>query len=326
MKRLFLALLLLSLVAAGKPADAYTLSGHVTGGQTGFTLLKYVAAVPITLDTVYVTVVIPILNTYTIPNVEAGGYVLFAYQDLNTSITPDLDEPRGFYGGEIPTIFELLGDSSGVDIELYESTQGGFSGSVSYEGTQTGLTLIYASYTPDFEGLPHGGGVLFTNTGIGTYTALVDSFTTYYVAAFMDLNTNLTWDEGEPRGFYGGTTPEPIVVEQGSAPEGINIVMTETSGVFPRNSITTQTFVLNSVYPNPFNSTTTIEFSVDGPETIELALFDALGRRVAVLASGPMVAGEHRVVLQAGALPTGMYFVRLTGQKGHLSRPVLLIR
>lgn len=325
MKRFLIALMLLSVVALGTPADAYTLSGHVTGGQAGFTL-KYVFAVPVTLDTVYLTIAIPILNTYTIANIAAGGYVLFAYQDLNTNLTPDLDEPRGFYGGEIPMVFELLGDSSGVDIELHASNQGGFSGTISYAGTQTGATLIYASYTPDFAGLPHGGSVLFNNTGNGDYVALVDSFTTYYAVAYMDLNNNFTWDAGEPRGIYGGETPAPIIVQQGSAPTGIDIVMVESSWSFPVNPMKTQTFALNPVYPNPFNSTATIVFSVDGPETIELALFDALGRRVAVLASGPVAAGEHRVSLEAGELATGMYFVRLSGQQGHLSRPVLLLR
>jgi len=325
MKRFLIALGLLFVIAPGRPVSAYTLSGHVTGGQAGLTL-KYVFAVPVTLDTVYVTIAIPILNTYTIANMAAGGYVLFAYQDLNTNLTPDLDEPRGFYGGEIPTVFELLGDSAGVDIELQASNQGGFSGTVSYAGTQTGATLIYASYTPDFEGLPHGGAILFNNTGNGTYTALVDSFTTYYAAAFMDLNNNFIWDEGEPRGFYGGTTPAPIVVEQGSAPTGIDMVMVEPSWSFPDNLLKTKTFALDPIFPNPFNSTATIVFSVDGPETIELALFDVLGRRVTVLASGPVAAGEHRILLEAGELPTGMYFVRLSGQESHLSRPVLLLR
>lgn len=70
-------------------------------------------------------------------------------------------------------------------------------------------------------------------------------------------------------------------------------------------------FTLHANYPNPFNASTTISFSVDTDTEVDLAIYDVLGRRVATLFNGPVNAGTHRVNLNAGDLSSGVYFYRL---------------
>lgn len=70
-------------------------------------------------------------------------------------------------------------------------------------------------------------------------------------------------------------------------------------------------FALHANYPNPFNASTTISFSVDRETEVDLAIYDVLGRRVATLHDGPIDAGEHRVNVNAGHLSSGVYFYRL---------------
>jgi hypothetical protein len=327
-KRWILTLCILAVVVSTPLAQGYTLSGQVLGGQTGLTLLKYVFAVPTTLDTFYFAIALPFVNTYTLLNMDSGGYILFAYQDLNGSgFPPDLDEPRGFYGGVVPQVFQLLGDSSGVNIELLDPDQGGFTGSISYSGTHTGITLLYAYYNPGFEDVPHGVSSLLTNTtGSGDYTALVDSFTTYYAYAFMDLNNNFGWDPGEPGGVYGGETPDPIVVQETNFPENIDITMEDASVIAPLPFAEVTSFTLEKVYPNPFNSIATVAFALSSPSEIELGVFDVLGRQVETLVRGTYAVGEHQVPFNAQGLASGVYVVRLSGSEGHVSKPVLLIR
>ena len=69
--------------------------------------------------------------------------------------------------------------------------------------------------------------------------------------------------------------------------------------------------------------------------TVEAAVYDALGRRVAVLHEGALEAGAHRLVLDEqarSALPGGTYLVRVTvkGETGSarqiLSRRLTLVR
>jgi len=75
--------------------------------------------------------------------------------------------------------------------------------------------------------------------------------------------------------------------------------------------------LLLSCYPNPFNASVTIEFSAG-----ELTVYNIAGQKVATLAQGTAVAGEHRMVWDASGFPSGIYFVRL--ESGGRSRGVKL--
>ena len=65
-----------------------------------------------------------------------------------------------------------------------------------------------------------------------------------------------------------------------------------------------------AAYPNPSAGRSTVAFSLAGASGVRVEAFDALGRRVAVLAEGPHEAGRHRVPFDTSALPVGVYFVR----------------
>jgi hypothetical protein len=73
---------------------------------------------------------------------------------------------------------------------------------------------------------------------------------------------------------------------------------------------------LGQPYPNPFNPATTIPFTLAGPARVRLTVYDALGRKVRVLADGDRPAGPHGVTWDgrdAGGTPvgSGVYFVEL---------------
>jgi hypothetical protein len=70
-------------------------------------------------------------------------------------------------------------------------------------------------------------------------------------------------------------------------------------------------FSLAQNYPNPFNPSTVIKYGLPRDANVTLEVFDALGRRVAVLVEAPQPAGYHEVVFQNPALPSGLYFYRL---------------
>jgi len=52
-------------------------------------------------------------------------------------------------------------------------------------------------------------------------------------------------------------------------------------------------FALHQNYPNPFNPTTTFSFDLPGDSDIRLAVYDMLGREVALLVRGNLSAGSH---------------------------------
>ena len=73
-----------------------------------------------------------------------------------------------------------------------------------------------------------------------------------------------------------------------------------------------ETFVLQGNYPNPFNPSTTIQFSLPETADVEIQIFDMLGRRAMVIPSQSIEAGANRSIqLNASALASGSYFYRV---------------
>ena len=89
----------------------------------------------------------------------------------------------------------------------------------------------------------------------------------------------------------------------------------------------TGAFRLSSARPNPFSSTTRLELTVEGATDITVAVFDALGRRVALIHDGAVRAGTYALRVDAGQLPPGLYMVRATDSQGATAtRSISLVR
>jgi len=89
--------------------------------------------------------------------------------------------------------------------------------------------------------------------------------------------------------------------------------------------------VLLESYPNPFNSETTIRFSLPAASEISLILYDLQGRHVNTLAMGVFDAGVRSVVWDgkndAGQpVASGVYLIKLTAPGTVISRNVLLLK
>jgi len=79
-------------------------------------------------------------------------------------------------------------------------------------------------------------------------------------------------------------------------------------------------------FPNPFNPTTSIAYSLPADGQVRLEVFSATGQRVAVLEEGYRSAGEHQVVFNAGELASGMYLYRLQTSAGVVTRKMTLVK
>ncbi len=74
------------------------------------------------------------------------------------------------------------------------------------------------------------------------------------------------------------------------------------------------TFALEAAYPNPFDRTATLPVALPEAAEVRVAVYDVLGREVAVVADGRMEAGRHALVLDGSRLASGVYLVRATCQ------------
>ncbi len=77
-----------------------------------------------------------------------------------------------------------------------------------------------------------------------------------------------------------------------------------------------QEFGITAIYPNPFNSTATIEFVVVSAGEVSLQIFDMKGQLIRNLISGNRkAAGKYSIIVEADDLPAGIYSIRL--QQNH---------
>jgi len=86
-------------------------------------------------------------------------------------------------------------------------------------------------------------------------------------------------------------------------------------------------------FPNPFNPRTVIRYSIpeatpQGKEInrVVLAVYDLVGREVAVLVNAGQRAGDYEVTFDAAGLAGGVYLCRLQVDAEVLTRTLLLIR
>ena len=85
-------------------------------------------------------------------------------------------------------------------------------------------------------------------------------------------------------------------------------------------------FELLQNYPNPFNPSTVISGQWTVDSYVRLAVYDALGREVAVLANGRYPAGRYSFTFDGANLASGLYIYRLTAGTFSAVRKMLLVR
>jgi len=121
----------------------------------------------------------------------------------------------------------------------------------------------------------------------GAYFGLGDASKATAEILFPD-STNISLTIDEVNRFYEPST------------DAIS-VSNETEPQIPRS------VQLEPNYPNPFNPTTTITFSLPASTDVQLEIYNVLGKRVATLVDRRMSTGTHTVNFQAQSLPSGVY-------------------
>ncbi len=185
-----------------------------------------------------------------------------------------------FYGGEHIVVNSILWDNGDAIITGDQCT-------VSYSDVQGG-----------WEGESNiNSDPLFVNVDMGNFylnedSPCIDAGTPIFV---WEEDTLLNLTEGD----YFAAAPDMGAFEFG------------LSGIEPENSDLPINFALLSIYPNPFNSNTTINYTLPRSQKVAMRLYDMAGRLVETLYDDFQTAGHHSVVWDSRDFGSGIYLLQV---------------
>lgn len=85
-------------------------------------------------------------------------------------------------------------------------------------------------------------------------------------------------------------------------------------------------YSISQNYPNPFNPETRIRYSLPRSSIVSLVVYDALGRKIETLVDESQRAGTYEATFNASAIPSGVYFYRLTAEGFSETRKMVVIK
>ena len=93
-----------------------------------------------------------------------------------------------------------------------------------------------------------------------------------------------------------------------------------------QESASAREFTLYKNYPNPFNSSTTVRFTLARASQVEIMVYNMLGEQVRRLVDTYLAAGTHTVVYDAGSIPAGVYFCVMRAQDFMTTNKFLVLK
>ncbi len=187
-----------------------------------------------------------------------------------------------------------------------------------------------------------GGGVYKDFRGFENLTK-VDSFRIKLAGDGFDNNqTTISWPANLNQ--YGsqwtikpqsGTEWGPVDMLQTTStvlPAGIpqkNVMIIKVgvlTGVIRTDDVLPSSYDLMQNFPNPFNPSTEIRFSLPSSSKTSLVVYNILGQEIATLVNEVKNAGNYSVRFDAANVPSGTYFYRLESSGHSELRKMLLLK
>jgi len=205
--------------------------------------------------------------------------------------------------------------------------------------------------SPVFADLDADGEVeVVTSTSLGDLVAMnldgsfVDYFPINYNTPFAGAPTVVDRDNDGDLEIFAGTSTDMVCVDV----KEVNGSIDNYWSIFRGNELRTGYFISNepvnyvsnnifelpenfgiqSVYPNPFNPTTTIGFTIPMAEThhnVSIQIFNLHGKLIETLVNVHLEAGYHQITWNGSNRPSGLYFVKMrTGEFVNTQKVLLL--
>ncbi len=239
---------------------------------------------------------------------------------------PDLNQYGGWpRAGEID-IMEHVGFDpdrvhSTVHTDAYNHTRGTHQGASTIVSTARSAFNVYAvEWTPsEIRGYVNGTQYFtFANERL-TNSQADDRHWPFDHPFHLIFNIAVGGSWGGQQGIDPNIWPQRLQVDYVRVYSCAGVVSVESEEL-------PESVRLDQNYPNPFNPETTIRYALPQAGNVRLAVYDVVGREVAVLVDGVRVQGAHTEIFKTSGLPTGMYVYVLSTPETVLTKRMLLVK
>ncbi len=103
-------------------------------------------------------------------------------------------------------------------------------------------------------------------------------------------------------------------------------IVEETGVTAGDNNDIPKTFNLAQNFPNPFNPSTTVQYSVADAGLIKIAVYNVIGQEIARLVNEEKQPGTYNITFDASNLPSGIYFCRMEANDFTSTRKMILLK
>ena len=234
-------------------------------------------------------------------------------------------------GGEYVVVATgLLGNTdTPFDLAAASTTFGATEGNV-------GLEVYHGSTDAPAVDVLADGAVLVPNLSYGSFSGYVEVPAADYVVGVAPTGGASIADFVAPLSDLGGNSAvvfasgflsgdDPAFGLFAALPNG-DVLELPLDENLSNTDVIVDSFDLLGNYPNPFNPSTTIDFSLNSFSDLEINVYDVNGRLVENLFSGFKSPGTHKVVWDATGFSTGIYIVNMVSEKSSETLMITLVK
>ena len=182
------------------------------------------------------------------------------------------------------------------------------------------VTVSNFSFNPTQLTINSGDIVRWTNAG-GLHNVVADdnSFTSGAVSSSAWVFEHT----------FNSVGSNPYYCGQHGGPGGVGmsgVITVEAATDINDKNITIDQYRLDQNFPNPFNPSTKITYSIPERSNVSIKVFDLLGSEVIELVNGEVETGQYDLTFNTNNLPSGIYFYKLQAGSFVETKKMILLK
>lgn len=209
------------------------------------------------------------------------------------------------------------GTAVGSSGTIMHTTDGGASWTIQPSGTSN--LLFGVSFSDAMTGTVVGsGGVILRTTNSGDSWISQNSNSTNNILSVSFANSMVGI-------AVGGSMTLPVILSTTDGGENWIDRSNAPLGIL-NDKVSPAEFRLEQNFPNPFNPSTSIQYSVPSTQWVSINIFNSIGEQIETLVSGMVTKGVHEIIFNSKNLSSGVYFYRIEAKSSSLTKKLVILK